>query len=56
MNKLRGTAIAILAVGALACAALVMAQAGEPSREFLVPRRCSPPVQRIKLNVIREAE
>ena len=31
MNKLRGTAIAILAVGALACAALVMAQAGEPA-------------------------
>jgi hypothetical protein len=28
MNKLRGTAIAILAAGALACAALVMAQAG----------------------------
>lgn len=29
MNKLRGTAIAILAAGALACAALTMAQAGK---------------------------
>lgn len=29
MNKLRGTAIAILAAGALACAALAMAQARE---------------------------
>lgn len=30
MNKLRGTAIAILAAGALACAALAMAQAVKP--------------------------
>ncbi|MGH9732231.1 MAG: hypothetical protein ACRD4A_11050 [Candidatus Acidiferrales bacterium] len=36
MNKLRGTAIAILALGALACAALVMAQSGE--RAPAVPR------------------
>ncbi|HEV2313814.1 MAG TPA: hypothetical protein VGR94_00790 [Candidatus Acidoferrales bacterium] len=31
MNRLRGTAIAILAAGALACAALAVAQSGEPA-------------------------
>lgn len=35
MNKLRGTAIAILAAGALACTALAMAQSGEST--FPIP-------------------